>query len=327
MNCFAVFKDSVTLLADISAEDRFYLQNEANKEMNRILIEKKCKINLNLSSNFAATIDATQVSITGPPDGVCDAYLEIRQLIPITVWFDLKPNPNLPSMILDPNAQPLHDIQKKYEMAICVVPVQSPVIQPTPSNHISIYIRTNRKNEEKLRKGIEELTQFIKANNFGTIYANIQTKIDVPSNQPTIIGRTYSVLEPIAAKTLTQISVQKSPTNHMSNVSIVGINYPSISSARTEISDRFVVEVNFDVNAIQSNILEKFGRHLERMGEESGVHILMKPGLNPTNKVVIIRGTDKDVYKLFEVRQSIISILQNPPNPSSANSNGTTFVN
>ena len=325
---FIGFRETVTLLVDIPPEDRLFLKHDAKPEINSIVNSKGCKVDLNLPSSLSAVIDSCQVSISGPPNGVRDSYLEIRQLLPITIWFDLKLNPNLPSIVLDPNAEPLQAIQKKYEIAIYVVPIQPSTIQPTPNNHISIYIRTNRRNEDKLKAGIEELAKFIKTNNYGNIYSTIQTKIDVPSNQPTIIGRTYSMLDPISTKTTTQISVQKSAPNHMLNVLITGLNYSSISIARTEISDRFVVELNYNVSGHQSRVVENCCRQLERMSEEFGVHILMRPDANPANKTMIIRGTDKEVTKIFEVREHILQLIKKPPTVSAIpTARGTAFVN
>jgi len=310
-------RETATLLADISPEDRLYLQNEANLELRAF--ERRCQIKLNLSSNLTQVVQSRQISISGPPEEVRDVYLEIRKLIPITVWFDLKLNPALPSMLLDPSSGSLQEIQKKYEIAICMVPIQSPVVQPTPANHICIYIRTKRRNEANLKNAIEDLTVFIESNNYGHIYPTLQTKIEVPNNQHNIIGshRTYSILDPIASKTSTQISVQKSASNIMSNVSITGGSYTSISSARNEISDRFVVELDFDVR-LEENVLaiflENLGRHLERLGEETGTHILMKPHPNqPNQRTMIIRGSDKEVEKIFEVRKQIFNWILNPP--------------
>jgi len=316
------FRESIVLLMDISPEVRLFLEHEAKCELDAIIRQKRCKIDLNVSTNFSSVMDNCQISITGPPKGVHDSYLEIRQLYPITVWFDLKLNPNLRSIVLDPNAEPLQEIQKRHKIAICVVPLQNSTYQPMPSNHISIYIRTNRFNEEKLKSGIEELSKFIESHKYGDIYPKIQTKIDVPTTQPTIIGRTYSFLDPLAAKTSTQISVQKSPSNSMSNVSIMGHNYASISSARSEISDRFVVDLMFNVNGYQSKVLENFSQQLERMGEEFGVSILLKPNSNPSNKTMIIKGTDREVTKLFEVRQHIVRMIESSPFNTNNNKRG-----
>jgi len=306
----------VTLLVDISPENRLYLQNEAKRELNAIKSEKRCEMNLNLPPNVVDMIDYNQMTITGTADNVRDAYLAIRQMLPIIVWFDLKLNTSLQSIILDPNVQPLQDIQKTYEITICVIPIQASVIQTTPSNHISIYIRTNKGKEENLKRGIEALSQFIESNNYGTIYPNLQTKIDVPSNRPEITGRTYSVLDTIGNKTSTQISVQRSATNLISNVSISGQDFSSIIIARTEINDRFVVELNFDITQLESKNMANFSRQLDRYCEEFAVHILMKPSVEPNKKTMIIRGNDKEVVKLFEVRQHILALIQNPSQPT-----------
>lgn len=330
MNPLSLIRETVTLFFDILPEDRLFLQHEAKEQLNSIINENKCKFDLNLSSDFAAvaSMESYQLTIIGPPLGVQDSYLEIRQLLPITILFELKLNPNLRSIVLDPNAHPLQEIQKKHKIEICVVPIQSPVIQPMPSNHISIYIRTHRKNEENLMIGIEELTKFINSNNYGKIYPKIQTKIDIPSNQQTIIGRSFSMLEPIATKTSTQISVQKSTNNNqITNISIVGHNYRSISNARNEISDRFVVELNFSINGYQSQVVENFSRQLGQLSEESGVQILMKPnGANMVNKVMIVRGTDKEITKLFEIREQIFHLIAKPSTTVMPAPNGKTFL-
>ena len=306
----------MTLLVDISPEDRLFLDNETNLELIAIQKDNRCRIDLKVSSNLAQTVQSSQVSMTGTPAGVLKAYLAVRKMLPITVWFDLKLNPALPSIILDPASTALQEIQKKYDIGICVVPIQS-AIQQTDQIHIQIYIRTKRANEPNLKNAIEDLSAYIETNSYGHIYPNLQTKIEVPCTQPNIIGRTYSILDPLATKTATQISVHRTATGIMSNVSISGGNYTSISHARTEISDRFMVELNFDVTLDDNNwrlFLENLGRHLERIGEETGTHILMKPCQNGINKrTMMIRGYDKEVEKVFEVRNQIVTLISSPP--------------
>ncbi|CAG2169471.1 unnamed protein product [Oppiella nova] len=315
-NLWNAAKEKVDLQMDVSSEDRLFLNNGGQRDLNSIMSTNGTQIKLNLSPAVGHS-DSSPVVVSGPPDGVLNTYLAIRQLLPITVWFHLHLNSSLSSIILDPSSKPLQDIQKQYEMAICVVPSQSPVITPTPLNHISVYIRTNKGKDDKLQAGIEALREFIESNNFGQFERSVQTKIDLPSHRPEIVGRTYSLLDPIANKTATQITVQRSATNLMSNtssntLSISGANFSSISTARTEISDRFVVELDFEVNAKDSQVLENFGRELERMGEQFAVHILMKPGADINRKIVIVRGTDREVRNLFDVRKHIMDLVKCP---------------
>jgi len=315
-------KETVTLLVDMAPEDRLFLDNESNLELLAIQKETKCKIDLKVSPNLAQTIHSSQVSISGPPDGVLRAYLAVRKLLPITVWFDLKLNPALPSIILDPGSNGLQAIQKKYEVGLCVVPIQSSIVQQSGQIHIQIYIRTKKANEQNLKNAIEELNQFIESKHYGHIYPTLQTKIEVPCTQPNIIGRTYSILDPLASKTSTQISVHRTASGIMSNVSISGGTYTSISHARNEISDRFQVELTFEVDLDENGwrlFLESLGPHLERISEETGVHILMKPLQNSQNKrIMIIRGTDKDVEKVFEVRNEIFKLVSQFPSTSTS---------
>jgi hypothetical protein len=296
--------DLVTLLMDMSPEDRCYLHSEGKSELNSILEEKRC--NITISTNLRDMIDNNQVSISGSANNVFDAYQAVCRILPITVWFDLQLNTSLPSIILDPTAKPLKEIQKTFEISICVVPQQSPNFM----EHISFYLRSTRGKIDNLQQGIVAIRNFIETNNYGNFFPTLQTKIDVPINRPEIIGRTCSVLDNIGQKTSTNITAQRSPQTGIANVSISGKNFPSVCFARTEISDRFIVELNFEITAYESKFLN--GRQIERLGEETQVHILMKPSLHPNHKTMIVRGSEKEVHKLFEVRRSIIQLIQKP---------------
>lgn len=298
--------DLVTLWLDMSPEDRCYLHSEGKVELKSILEQKRC--NINISTTLRDMIDNNQVSITGSANNVLDAYHAVCSILPMTVWFDLQLNTSLPSIILDPTTKPLKEIQKNFNVSICVVPQQSPNLMET--NVISFYLRSHRGKMESLQQGIIALKNFIEANNYGNFYPNLQTKIDVPINRPEIIGRTYSVLDSIGQKTATQITAQRSPQTGIANVSITGKNFPSVCFARSEISDRFIVELNFEITAYESQFL--VGRQMERLGEENQVHILMKPSVQTNHKIMIIRGNEKEVHKLFDVRRRIIQLIQNP---------------
>jgi len=242
---------------------------------------------------------------------VLDVYLAIREMLPINVWLDLKFNSTLPPKLLDPNEQPLKDIQKNFEITIALIPVHLPGIQIAPLN-VTLYIGSTKGKEQNLKDGIEALTQVIESHNLGTVYPLMQTRLDVPCNRLEITGRAFSEFGKIGTKTATEISVVRSGSNLMSQVSITGQDFSSINTALTEISDRFSVELHFDISLPQSMILDKFGQQLDRYCTEYSVHILKKPSINPNNKTMVVRGNDKDVSKLLKIRGYILGLIQNP---------------
>ena len=159
-------------------------------------------------------------------------------------------------------------------------------------------------------KAIIAFKNFMETMNYINFCPTLQTKIDVPTSRPEIIGRTQTLVDAISQKSSTNIGIQKSPQTGITNVSISGKNFVSLNFARKEISDRFIVELNFEITAYEYKNLN--GRQMERLGEENQVHILMKPSFENNYKTMIIRGSEKEVHKLFEVRRLVIQLMQNP---------------
>jgi len=296
--------DSVTLLLDMSPEDRCYLHSEGKVELMSILEKKKCTINI--STTLRDMIDNNQVSISGSATNVLEAFHEVCNLLPITVWFDLQWKTSLNAFILDPTSKPMKEIQAMFDISICVVPQYSSLIE----QQMSLYFRSKRGKVENLMKAIIAFKNFMETMNYINFCPTLQTKIDVPTSRPEIIGRTQTLVDAISQKSSTNIGIQKSPQTGITNVSISGKNFASLYFARKEISDRFIVELNFEITAYEYKNLN--GRQMERLGEENQVHILMKPSFENNYKTMIIRGSEKEVHKLFEVRRLVIQLMQNP---------------
>jgi len=183
-----------------------------------------------------------------------------------------------------------------------------------------LYIQTNASNE---LNGIQGRYRC-------AINLNLQANMrDLDATQVTIIGQADGVLNayqefrkliPIKPSEQSLVTVRSSNTAvaPMPNVHMTGTYYP-IYSPRMDISDRLKsivdserVEIHFDVSIFESKILENFAQQMDRISEEFGVRILMKPRFDPNHKLMILKGTDKDVIKIFDVRRHIEALLKKP---------------
>lgn len=227
----------------------------------------------------------------------------------MTICFDLHCNSSLNSIVLDPTSNTLRDIQKQYEVSICLIPSPQPNVFLGGADHVvSVYVRSPRNRAESLLQSINAFKEYIEGHDLGVFHPILQTKIDVPMNRHEIIGRNNSILEVIGKQTSTVISTQKSPHAATTNVNISGQSFSSIYQARGEISDRFVIELHFEMTNIESRSLNPL--EMDQLGKDNGVNILMKPGINPNFKTIMVRGKEKDVHKLFDVRRNIIYLIK-----------------
>ncbi|CAG2177394.1 unnamed protein product [Oppiella nova] len=309
------YESKVDLLMDVSPEDKLFLLQYCRLDLQRIRNFHNTDLKIaptGAHSTGGYHSDLSPVNIFGYSQDVLESYRELRQLLPISVGLDLHLSPNLPSHTVDRMSRDMVDIRCQYEAEeISISRPHSPFVTSAPMTRLSVYIRIVTRRADRLEPVIDAIRRYAAHKGVGEIGRVVQTRIDVPCNRPEIVGRGHCLLDPIANHTGTQIHHHRE--GYINNMTITGQRLEAVMAARKEISDRFVLELEFEVTAADSKALQvSGGRQLERICRQFGVHILMKPGLNHNRRVVVIRGTDRAVSQLFDARQEIVNLMNNP---------------
>ncbi|CAG2168761.1 unnamed protein product [Oppiella nova] len=276
-------RETVNLLVDMRVGDQLYLESIRLADMNELQVRYGTKIAMPSDRKFPKP-DYRPVTITGSPDGVLKTYEGVRQLLPVHVWYELHLNVGLTSHILDVSSQPMRDIQRKYALDVFVG-------HSKPGIPCSVHMRGPIGQVDQLRAGIAVIQEYIKSHGIGRLDLTIHSEADAQSSWSQIVGHK-----------------QQHPWPDGS-LSIVGSDLKAVIAAKREISGRYVVELDFEVTEGDSRVVDRYGRELEGLGDEFGVHILMKPEVN--RKVVIIRSTDRSVSNVFNVRKRIVNLVKN----------------
>lgn len=236
-------RNRVTLKMDVAFTDHSHIIGKGGRSIQRVMDETGCHIHFPDSNRTNAAEKSNQVSIAGSAEGVEQSRCRIREMLPITLQFDLPLNNGLHSPpTLDPQSPQLQAIQQSYGITItfrCDASKCNNNSYFASSRIITVAVRGARSHLFGLRQGLSVLIEYLTGFRANTINVPLTMTIDVAIQHHSFIaGRANCNLRSIMQSTGAIITMPD--LNATSNASLpVAASIPSAtlpSSAATSMS-------------------------------------------------------------------------------------------
>lgn len=176
-------RNRVTLKMDVAFTDHSHIIGKGGRSIQRVMDETGCHIHFPDSNRTNTAEKSNQVSIAGSAEGVEQSRCRIREMLPITLQFDLPLNNGLHSPpTLDPQSPQLQAIQQSYGITItfrCEGSKCNNNSYFASSRIITVAVRGARSHLFGLRQGLSVLIEYLTGFRANTINVPLTMTIDV----------------------------------------------------------------------------------------------------------------------------------------------------
>jgi len=176
-------RNRVTLKMDVAFTDHSHIIGKGGRSIQRVMDETGCHIHFPDSNRTNTAEKSNQVSIAGSAEGVEQSRCRIREMLPITLQFDLPLNNGLHSPpTLDPQSPQLQAIQQSYGITItfrCDGSKCNNNSYFASSRIITVAVRGARSHLFGLRQGLSVLIEYLTGFRANTINVPLTMTIDV----------------------------------------------------------------------------------------------------------------------------------------------------
>ncbi|XP_074595642.1 protein bicaudal C isoform X2 [Brevipalpus obovatus] len=312
-------KNRVTLKMDVAYTDHSHIIGKGGRSIQKVMNDTGCHIHFP-DSNRTNTVDkSNQVSIAGTAQGAEQARCRIRELLPLTVHFELPIN-GYKVDSFDHSSPPIQTIQQTYGISINIrIAGKGNVFGGYGSfpSYASISVRGTRAGAPAMKQGLVCLIEYLLGPTpSGSIVFTLA--LDVAAQHHSfVMGRANVNLRTIMHQWGVMINFPdpngESPATGMpgsltlrkSTVFIKGTCFDSLVQSWQDLLGLLPLVLIFDL---------KEGQHsdaalITQMMKDYDVTILVKqkPKQN-SGRCITVRGAERDSRSLFEVRRQILGL-------------------
>ncbi|XP_037911296.1 protein bicaudal C isoform X2 [Hermetia illucens] len=291
----------VIMKMDVSYTDHSFIIGRGGSNIKRIMEETATHIHFPDSNRSNPTEKSNQVSLCGSIEGVEKARSLVRLSTPILISFELPiMAPGRP--IPDHDTPYIKEIETKYNVQV--------IFTSRPKLHSSlILVKGSEKEAAKVKEATQLLINYTCDNVANQILVNMQLEIS-PQHHEIVKGKNGTNLLSIMERTKTKIIFPD--VNDMnikpikkSQITITG-TIDGVYKARQQLIGNLPVVMIFDYPDNSADTLE-----VASLSNKYGVFILLRPKQRQNTIVVVIKGVEKFIDKVYEARHEILK-LQGP---------------
>jgi protein bicaudal C len=289
----------VTIKMDVSHTDHSHVIGKGGSNIKNVMKETECHIHFPDSNrNSQVSEKSNQVSIAGQGSGVEIARQRIRELLPITLFFEY-PTKHINN--LDLNSSTIQNIVQTYNISV--------QIKSRKQFTSIIQVRGCVSNQIGLKDGVICLMQVLTGQLGQTI--PITTSIEIQNVQSFMNAKSVAKIKAIQANTGITIDLpndRSKSTNIFDNndkiVSMTGA-MEGVLYARQEIISQLPLVLMFD---LKENIDTQSAQSI---GEKFECFISIKSKAKQATKSCIIKSSEANVYNMFKARQILMNLSYN----------------
>lgn len=240
-------RNRVTLKMDVAFTDHSHIIGKGGRSIQRVMDETGCHIHFPDSNRTNMAEKSNQVSIAGTAIGVEQSRCRIRDMLPITLQFDLPLNNGLHSPpTLDPQSPQLQAIQQNYGITIAFRYDDSKCNNNSyfaSSGIITVAVRGTRSHITGLRQGLSVLIEYLTGFSANSINVPLMMTVDVAvQHHSFIMGRSNNNIRAIMQSTgavitmpdpVTSSGLPSSMNNNNNNTSTINNNNINNSTTST----------------------------------------------------------------------------------------------
>lgn len=310
----------VTLKMDVSFTDHSHVIGKGGRSIQKVMDSTGCHIHFPDGNRTNSYEKSNQVSIAGSALGAEQARCHVRELLPISVHYEL-PLDVLVQSAVDPKCGPLQTLQHEYGITVTFKPITTfgGFFDVGHVTGVHVIVRGSRAQSLTLQLGISHLLNLLTGGSrqFASTPALIETEI-AAQHHAFVMGRANCNLRHITQLTGAVVSFPEptatyynmpTPTassmpNKRSNVKIRGRNFESVYKGWLELMNFLPLLLIFDMPDGKDcdPVL------ITKLMEELSVSITIKPKQKQSSKSVMVRGPEHQSQMLFEVRRQILDL-------------------
>lgn len=297
----------VTIKMDVCHTDHSHVIGKGGSNIKSVMTETECHIHFpdsNRNSNVSEK--SNQVSIAGQASGVEMARQRIRELLPVTLFFDY---PTKHISALDLNSPSIQQIVQTYNISI--------QIKSRRPYSTVVQVRGCVSNQIGLKDGIVCLMQILTGQLGQTI--PVRTSIEIQNVQSFMNAKSVAKIKALQASTGITIDLPTQTTtmtlerrnsggensgNPERQVVMTG-SCEGVLYARQEIISHLPLVLMFDLKQDVSSALA------QSTGEKYECFISIKSKAKQATKSCIIKSSEANVYNMFKARQTLMNIPYN----------------
>jgi len=310
-------RDRVTLKMDIDWTAHSHIIGKSGSSIQKVMDKTGCHVHFPDANRTNSNEKSNQVSISGTPSGVKEARMEIRELLPVVIWFNLLLKAEFRSVFLEPLNRIIQFVEGITGIQI-TLRFNGMTHQSSESITTTFFIRGVYGKRNQIITGTDLLLKFM-ANLFirEAITYHLNTEVSV-NHHNFIMGSDKSNLRSIMTTTGALISFAEesdgqsimsrlspmtpsSPQTRKTTVSIKGPTVNSILMALHLLELHIPLSLTFDLKEGQ----EVKSQTIEMLSNKWNVFISVKPKPKQNSRTVWIKAAEKDEWKLFEVRRHL----------------------
>jgi len=288
----------VTIKMDVSHTDHSHVIGKGGSNIKNVMKETECHIHFPDSNrNSQVSEKSNQVSIAGQGSGVEIARQRIRELLPITLFFEY-PTKHINN--LDLNSSTIQNIVQTYNISV--------QIKSRKQFTSIIQVRGCVSNQIGLKDGVICLMQVLTGQLGQTI--PITTSIEIQNVQSFMNAKSVAKIKAIQANTGITIDLPNDRNtksifdNNDKIVSMTGA-MEGVLYARQEIISQLPLVLMFD---LKENIDTQSAQSI---GEKFECFISIKSKAKQATKSCIIKSSEANVYNMFKARQILMNLSYN----------------
>lgn len=314
-------KNRVTLKMDVSFTDHSHIIGKGGRSIQKVMDETGCHIHFPDSNRTNAVEKSNQVSIAGTASGAEQARCRIRELLPLTLYFELPLN-GLKLQLFDTSSPPIQTIQQTYGISVNIrITSKANVFgafRNTSPGFASIAVRSTRAQCFAMKQGLAVLIDYLTSSTLNGSTIPLMLAIDIASQHHSfVLGRGNCNIRSIMQQTGVVITfpdpsviensvsaLHGSFTTRKSTVIIKGPCFDSVLYAWQELLGYLPLVLIFDLKEGQ----DLDAAFITQLMEDLKVSILLKPKQKQNLNSIMVRGPERDSRNLFEVRRQILDL-------------------
>lgn len=313
-------KNRVTLKMDVAYTDHSHIIGKGGRSIQKVMNDTGCHIHFP-DSNRTNTVDkSNQVSIAGTPLGAEQARCRIRELLPLSVYFEL-PVSNFKMDLFDHSSPAIQNITQTFNIAINIRVINKHTaifsgFAPSYSTYAIISVRGTRASSLPMKQGIMCLIEYLCGQTTTPIVFTLV--IDIASQHHSfVMGRGNCNIRTIMQQTgvvinFPDVSVDNSAntlhgslTIRKSTVLVKAPCFDSVVCAWQELLGYLPLVLIFDLKEGQQTDAALITQLMKDF--EVSILIKQKPKQN-SGRCITVRGSERDSRSLFEVRRQILEL-------------------
>ena len=313
-------QDRVTLKLDVSFDAHSHIIGRGGRSIQRVMDSTSTHVHFPDSNRTSTFEKSNQVSIAGTAAGAEKARCQVRELMPLTINYEIPLN-SFVRRAMDTSSAFYQMLQRNFAISVSIQPVRvsGDFFDFGEPSVIKLSIRGTKGTSDLMRQGTAFLLEQVTNGTYNLSSTPATCDIEIAvQNHVLVMGRNECNVRELMHSTNAIIAFPEqsaapfigpaasSLPNRKSTVSIKGPNFDSVFKAWDGLQGYLPLILIFDLNEGQDADPNVVARLMERLK----VSIQVKPKVRQNLNSVIVKGIEKDSRVLFEVRRELLNLDQ-----------------